>query len=103
MGMTIDDCIDWLCRLRSEVLIFMPFTWHKKLTDALTMAIDTIRKYQKIKEIVRFGNANELGFEYIGEKITEVIEDDNSIVDNSNVRSNQSNTEHRPDSGTDKK
>ena len=85
MAMTIDDCIDWLCRLRSNVLIFMPYVWHKKMTDALTMAIDTMRKYQKIKEIVRFGNANELGFEYIGEKITEVIEDDNSTVDNSSL------------------
>ena len=28
----------------------------------------------KIEEIVKFGNANELGFEYVGEKITEVLE-----------------------------
>ena len=32
-------------------------------------------KYQKIEEIVKFGNANELGFDYVGEKITEVVED----------------------------
>ena len=37
-------------------------------------AIDTMRKYQKIEKIVKFGNANELGFEYVGEKITEVLE-----------------------------
>lgn len=36
-----------------------------------------MRKYQKIEEIVKFGNANELGFEYVGEKITEVLEDGN--------------------------
>lgn len=53
--------------------------------EALDGAIDTMRKYQKIKEIVRFGNANELGFEYIGEKITEVMEDDNGTVDNSSM------------------
>ena len=34
-----------------------------------------VRKYQKIEEIVKFGNVNELGFEYVGEKITEVMED----------------------------
>lgn len=51
--MTIDNCIDWLCRLRSDVLIFMPYIWHKKMTDALTMAIDTMCKYQKIKEILK--------------------------------------------------
>ena len=44
--------------------------------EAFQVAIHTMRKYQKIKGIVRFGNANELGFEYVGEKITEVIEDD---------------------------
>ena len=36
---------------------------------------DIISKYRKVQELVKFGNANELGFEYIGEKITEVIED----------------------------
>lgn len=43
--------------------------------DNIDFAIKTIHKYQKIEEIVKFGNANELGFEYVGEKITEVMED----------------------------
>lgn len=51
--MKIDDCIDWLCRLRSEVLIYMPFVWRKKMTEALTMATDIIHKYQKIEEIYK--------------------------------------------------
>lgn len=47
--------------------------------DACEFAIDRINKYQKIEEIVKFGNANELGFEYVGEKITEVMEDGNKL------------------------
>ena len=43
--------------------------------DFYKQIADTMRKYQKIEEIVKFGNTNELGFEYFGEKITEVIED----------------------------
>lgn len=82
--MTIDDCIDWLCRLRSNVLIFMPYVWHKKMTDALTMAIDTMREYQKIKEILKdtpYGGDCDDAVR----RIQEVIEDDNSTVDNSSM------------------
>jgi len=43
--------------------------------NSLDIAINTMRKYKKIEEIVKFSNANELGFEYVGEKITEVMED----------------------------
>lgn len=76
MVMTIDEAIVWLNTDDFE---------SKGFADATSIAMDTMRKYQKIKEIVRFGNANELGFEYIGEKITEVMEDDNSVVDNSDM------------------
>ena len=43
--------------------------------ECLKEVMDMALKYQKIEEIVKFGNANELGFEYVGEKITEVMED----------------------------
>ncbi len=45
--------------------------------ETLETAFNLIRKYWKITEIVKFGNENELGFEYIGRKITEVLEDGN--------------------------
>lgn len=39
----------------------------------INTAIDIMRKYQRIKQIVKFGDVNEIGFEYIGEKISEVV------------------------------
>ena len=48
--------------------------------DIYKQITDIMRKHQKIEEIVKFGNANELGFEYVGEKITEVVEDGNKAV-----------------------
>lgn len=45
--------------------------------ETLKTAFDLVRKYWKITEIVKYAKANELGFEYIGEKITEVVEDGN--------------------------
>lgn len=105
MGMTIDELITFCqeeehgCRVRCKRYDDASgYTRSKdknvRTADAITEEVygdfykeisDTMRKYQKIKEIVRFGNANELGFEYIGEKITEVMEDDNGIVDNSSL------------------
>lgn len=49
---------------------------YEEFLDMSIKAITTMRKYKKIEEIVKFGNANELGFEYVGEKITEVMEYD---------------------------
>lgn len=40
---------------------------------AFKMAIDTMRKYQKISDAIKFADDNELGYEYIGEKVYEVF------------------------------
>ena len=73
MGMTIDTSIE---KLIHEKRCFIDEGWDDTgELEAYDMAINTMRKYQKVQELVKFGNANELGFEYIGEKITEVIED----------------------------
>lgn len=76
--MTIDDCIDWLYRLRSNVLIFMPNVWHKRMTDALTMAIDIIHKYQQIVQIYqKWNDVNDFSYNQAMSQIGEVIKDGN--------------------------
>jgi hypothetical protein len=37
--MTKEQQIDWLCRLKSEIKIFMPDKWQKPFEEALDMAI----------------------------------------------------------------
>lgn len=87
MEMTIEESISelkWVRKVNEEILktdakeIDADSAWIKhweNVVKSLDTAISTMRKYQKIEEIVKFGNANELGFEYVGEKITEVVED----------------------------
>ena len=73
--MTIDEAVRHLDTYSSTMGSGQ--TTQEQHEDAKRVAIETMRKYQKIEEIVKFGNANELGFEYVGEKITEVLEDGN--------------------------
>lgn len=71
--------------------------------EALNGAIDIMRKYQKIEQIIKDHDTDNMPEDYwYIDRIREVIEDDNSIVDNSSMRSDQSNTEHCSDSGTGK-
>lgn len=46
MGMTIDEMYDWLYRLKSEILVFMPKEWHEPMRDSIQDAITFSRKYQ---------------------------------------------------------
>ena len=84
MGMSIDDIKHCLlvmidCELCEECNLYgITGTDHCE-HDCVDGALHIIDKYQKIEKIVKFGNANELGFEYVGEKITEVVEDGSKI------------------------
>lgn len=69
MKITIDKAIPKLQFVRNALNDDM------EIAKAYDLAILIMRKYKKIEEIIKFGNANELGFEYVGEKITEVMED----------------------------
>jgi hypothetical protein len=105
--MTIDDNVDFLNEAKKfyEEIANNPSLNETIKTyftiESLESAINIMRKYQKIEKIV----AHWACCGYPSESmiaIKEVIEDDNSTVDNSSMRSDQSNTEHRSDSGTGK-
>lgn len=42
--MTREEELDWLCRLRSEIYVFMPIEWLIPMNDALDMAIKTLEQ-----------------------------------------------------------
>ena len=45
--MTREEAIDWLCRLKSEIKIFMPYQWQKPFEEALDMAIKALEQEPK--------------------------------------------------------
>lgn len=75
MEMTIDEALKvWLPVIQMGVET-MP-----ECKEALDMAVDTMRKYQKIQEIVRWNNAPSPYYKPDGQlfrEICEVIEDGN--------------------------
>lgn len=42
--MTREEELDWLCRLRSEIYVFMPREWLIPMKDALDMAIKALEQ-----------------------------------------------------------
>ena len=42
--MTREEQLDWLCRLRSKIYVYMPKEWLIPMNDALDMAIKTLEK-----------------------------------------------------------
>jgi hypothetical protein len=45
--MTREQQIDWLCRLKSEIKIFMPYQWQKPFEEALDMSIKALEQEPK--------------------------------------------------------
>ena len=37
--MNKEGCLDWLCRLKSEIFVYMPVKWHASMAEALDMVI----------------------------------------------------------------
>lgn len=42
--MTKEQQLDWLCRLRSEIYVYMPQEWIKKMDEALTQSIKALEQ-----------------------------------------------------------
>lgn len=39
-----EECLDWLCRLRSEIYVYMPKEWIIPMNNALDMAIEALEQ-----------------------------------------------------------
>lgn len=78
MGMTFEESLNNLIELQKDYQQFHDDIWQDPesygvIAESLRIGIEIMRKYQKIEEIIKFANKNELGYEYIGEKITEYL------------------------------
>ncbi len=45
--MTKEEELDWLCRLRSEIYVYMPYEWLKPMDEALTDSIKALEQGPK--------------------------------------------------------
>lgn len=49
--MTREEELDWLCRLRSEIYVYMPKEWLIPMNNSLDMAIKALKQYGVLQEI----------------------------------------------------
>ena len=71
--MTREERIDWLCRLRSNLVVYMPQEWVEKMERALSEVIDretmTEQKMPTIADIVLDGKEPLVGIERVAEML----------------------------------
>ena len=48
--MTMEEELDWLCRLRSNIYVYMPKEWLIPMNNALDMAIKALEMQKKLAE-----------------------------------------------------
>ena len=49
--MTREEELDWLCRLRSEIYVYMPKEWLIPMNHALDMAISALENHDKMMKV----------------------------------------------------
>ena len=78
MGMSIDEHIGVIEDLKSTMSVCMPEPEKTEICTSLSEAIETMRKYQKIKQIIEVWHQDIYAkdFECIAE-VAEVVEDGN--------------------------
>ena len=69
MGMSIEERIAQLVRVKHYAA--------PRHYETLDLAIETMRKYQKIIGIIEYGDAQDLEDEYVLDEIREVLKDGN--------------------------
>ncbi len=74
MRMTIDEHIGGIEDLESAIKIWMPDPEKTQINQSLHVAIETMRKYQKIEQIVN-SKTTRLSYEKGFRQIKEVVED----------------------------
>lgn len=83
MGMTIDEIISVLDDMKVKIDIPKAAVMQNNKNYALDVAIDTMRKYQKIQEIINNAKDSDgaVKYNWLYEQIGEVLEDGNDKRD----------------------
>lgn len=74
--MTREEAIDWLCRLKRQIKIFMPYLWQKSFEDALDVAIKALERESCCNCIEFKRYSKEMGFEIEEEPKIKVLDRD---------------------------
>ena len=89
MGMSIKESLANLKKLQGDYQQFHDDVWQDSesygiVAESLKVAINTMRKYQKIQEIIRWNNAPSPYYKPDGQLFREICE----VVDNGNDTTN---------------
>lgn len=75
--MTREEELDWLCRLRSEIYVYMPREWLIPMNNALDMAIKALEQEPILDKIrAEIANLDDADYDYEGyyKAVTDAVE-----------------------------
>ena len=77
MGMKIDEAVNVIHKMLAYTDLSVRANLKADMIDACHMAIDTMRKYQKIKRIIKAVDDRKIGYSTMMDALHKVLEDGN--------------------------
>lgn len=77
MGMTIDEAVKVIHKMLAYTDLSVRANLKADMIDACHMAIDTMRKYQKIKRIIKAVDDKDIGYSTMMDALHKVVDDGN--------------------------